>query len=95
MAKRVTPRPEVMRFALEMEKKLRANDHKGGWENENYSYLFDGITREAKELENVLDSIGIFESTNPKISKEKKLEIIGECADIANFAMMIFDNTNR
>ena len=26
------PRPVVMRFAREMEKKLKANDYKSGWE---------------------------------------------------------------
>lgn len=69
-------RPEVMRFAEAMEKKLKKNDYKGGWKKMGHYELCARIYSELDEL--------ISEESNGG----KKLEAV----DIANFAMMIFDN---
>jgi hypothetical protein len=69
-------RPEVARFALLMEAKLRANDFKRHWSCSSLQYLSARLTQERKELsEAIATRTGVGE----------------ECADIANFAMMIAD----
>lgn len=72
------PRESIMRFAQQMEEKLAANDHKGGWENEDIGYLLTRLREELDELVNAVD-----------FGTQK--DVVGEAADIANFAMMIAD----
>ena len=69
----VVIRSEVMWFAEQMERKLRANDHKGGWRNDYIRHLNYRLGLEQVEL-NVALTKGIAE------------EIISEAADVANFA---------
>lgn len=73
-------REAVEWFAGEMEKVLRDNDYKGGWENEDLLWLLDRIGIELKELEMALSS--------------SRSETIKEAVDVANFAMMIADIAN-
>ena len=62
-----------------MELKLRENDHKGGWEGCDLAYFLLQITVETDELRKSL--------------QDKLLpEAILECADIANYAMMLASN---
>lgn len=75
-------REAVKKFTVHMENKLRKNDHKGGWNEWNSDDLFDLLLEEKNELEEALD-IG------------DPYDIIDECADVANFAMMIADNAAR
>lgn len=70
----------VMQFAVKMEEKLSANDHKSGWEGMSYKMLINRMRQEIKELERAI-----------KLKLPAK-EIQYECADVANFAMMIADN---
>lgn len=65
-------------FAKQMERKLKKNDHKGGWKRCELQYLSMRLTQERKEL------------TEAIASKDTQ-KIIDECADIANFALMIAD----
>ena len=66
-------------FACDMKNKLAKNRHKEHWGNYDYRYMLDRIEEELTELyQAVLDG-------NPE-------DIIQECADVANFAMMIADN---
>ena len=65
-------------FAKQMERKLKINDYKGGWKKCELQYLSMRLTQERKEL------------TDAIASKDFQ-KIIDECADIANFAMMIAD----
>ena len=65
-----------------MKSKIDRDKHKGSWENIAIADLFDMLKVEVKELENALKS-------------EPKENIIKECADVANFAMMIAGNTGR
>lgn len=85
-------RKEVKWFADEMEKILKKNDHKGGWEQEDLDYLFTCLKEEVKELRKKLPKDWLqwlYDSIeNPK-------EIIKECVDIADFAMMIACNVKE
>lgn len=73
-------RPQVRQFALQMERKLRQNDHKPGWENDSFDELFARMLEEAGEV---------------LIARITGDDPAGEIADVANFAMMIWDNLTR
>ena len=66
-------------FKLAMLQKLLENEHKKPWENLNREQLMFFIVQELKELAEAL------EGGTPE-------EVRRECADVANFAMMIADN---
>lgn len=71
-------RTAILRFARLMERNLRRNDHKGGWETCSQGYLRRRLKDEVRELDRAF--------------KKKDVGAIKyECADIANFAMMISD----
>jgi NTP pyrophosphatase (non-canonical NTP hydrolase) len=76
-------REEVQWFATRMEQELRENDHKGGWQNDNWRDLLARLHEEMHELWHVCNY-----GANADIIAE-------EAADIANFAMMIADNARR
>ena len=82
-------RTKVVNFAKTMEKKLRKNDHKGGWRECTFDYLFSSLKVETEELSAFIQK-DLLNST-PNTYKE----IREKCADIANFAMMISDNCSR
>lgn len=71
-------RPEVAAFAAAMEAKLKENDHKGGWSDCDKHWLMDRLYEEADELCGA-------------VNRGVASEIEREAADVANFAMMIFD----
>ncbi len=76
------PIKAITTFTKNMEKKLIQNGHKGNrnsWLHLTYKQLFDLLNNEIDEL---IEAIW-----------EQKSEdhIIDECADVANFAMMIAD----
>jgi len=78
-------RPSLLRFALHMEAQLRANDHKRGWQEDDFADLFARLEEESEELGDiVLKEAGLWQSGDPRVLKE--------AADVANFAMMIADN---
>jgi NTP pyrophosphatase (non-canonical NTP hydrolase) len=72
-------RPVLARFAEEMESKLKANDHKGGWRNDSPWALLERLREEEEEL-----ATAIARCASPE-------EIRAEAANVANFAMMIAD----
>lgn len=76
------PRKVVSEFAHDMEKQLKANEHKDGWGETRNGYL-------THRLWNKVDKL-----TNSVLSKpdKDKHQITKLCADIANYAMMIADN---
>lgn len=76
-------RPAVQQFAEYMEKVLKHNDHKGGWNECTDDYLLDRLQEEVKEL---ISAVRGRKARNPE------LRIRNEAADVANFAMMIADN---
>lgn len=76
-------RPEVMKFAEAMERKLRKNDHKGGWNTSEFWYLSTRLEEERRELDRAIIRA---------VRSNKWKAVIGEAVDVANFAMMIADN---
>lgn len=69
----------TIEFLTLMRAKLFENIHKSTWENETYAYLRKRLSDEVDELDR---SIKDGDYANARL----------ECADIANFAMMISDN---
>ena len=43
-------RPSVLRFARVMEARLRANDHKGGWQHDMPQWLIEWAREEVREV---------------------------------------------
>jgi len=78
-------RREVRNMCEQMEVRLRANDHKGGWHNMSWEHLLDLLKEEVAELEEC------FDTGSGKVVTEPA-HITAEAADVANFAMMLMDN---
>jgi len=76
-AARLSVRPEVLAFALLMEDRLQANDHKGGWADCADEYLLRRLQEEVNELHVAM--------------RDRPLDVGEEAADVANFAMMLAD----
>jgi hypothetical protein len=74
-------RKEVLKFSKIMEEKLSENDSKNGWSNCTNQYLFHLLLKEVAELSELIFNDSI-----------EPVELRRECADVANFAMMISDN---
>jgi NTP pyrophosphatase (non-canonical NTP hydrolase) len=85
-------RTEVEDFAQAMEITLRKHDGmkgKIGWKNKSICYLFGYLTKEVGEL-------GVLVQKDFRdVQSEDLLECMSECTDIANLAMMIYDNLKR
>jgi oligoendopeptidase F len=91
-------RKSLKQFAEYQEEILKENDHKEGWDDCFLHNLYYMLREEMEELEAVLNSWGCLYKLNPTKNltneerKEFKEQISKECADVANFAMMIYDN---
>jgi NTP pyrophosphatase (non-canonical NTP hydrolase) len=80
----VTPlRAAVLWFAEAMEVQLSANDHKPGWGQSTLKQLLYRLEQEAGELRRAIER------------GDAARVVIGEAADVANFALMIADNAAR
>lgn len=78
----ITPlRSETAWFAEAMEIQLCANDHKTGWSRMSLKTLLHRLRQETAELERAIEM------------NAPAHVIIAEAADVANFAMMIADNS--
>lgn len=83
--------PHVLAFALRMEAKLAKNRHKGdrkGWLKDNPWNLVERILDETVELQQCFSTdgagAGVWLLKTPE-------ETADECADVANFCMMVAD----
>ena len=91
-------RPEVLRFAMAMERKLRENEHKGGWKHCEPQWLHDRLHEEASELNEAYNDGGVTGDDGYPLSRDNDpnraiaiRRVLNEAADTANFAMMIAD----
>ena len=88
-------RPVILAFAVEMERKLVENDHKGGWRECKNRYLFNRLAEESWELKN---QVKAYKRESKKDSEFSGLaammDVRKEAADVANFALMIADNNS-
>lgn len=74
-------RSEILKFAEQMEKRLQAHDDRPGWKNEPNSYLYTALLSK-------VETLGVTDFCE----KETHLKL---ATDIANFAMMLYDNVSR
>ena len=77
------------RFQRAMWDKLKVNRHKGGWKGADPDLLARRVQNELLELNEALESVAASKDLpwfSEEIDKAQR-----ECADIANFAMMVFD----
>ena len=84
-------RKEVQEFACLMESKLQENEHKPHWGKCNQEYLLTRLDEEVEELHKCF----FFYSPGGMsffMDGQHKDKIAGEAADVANFAMMLWDN---
>ena len=82
-------RVSVAKFASIMDKKLDDNHKKGGWSDCSLAYLSMRAMVELSEVYEYILNCGELENPSDYIKKK----ISEECADVANFVMMIADNT--
>lgn len=75
-------RTELQWFAGVMEEKLKQNDFKGGWKDEEFTYLLGRLLEEVRELYREVEEENEWDPE----------KIAEEAADVANIAMMIADN---
>ena len=69
-------------FAGDMIERLRANDHKGGWQDMGFAEIIGRIREETDELTTACRNWP---------GSIDKTQVIREAADIANFCMFIVD----
>ena len=75
-------------FTKVMFEKLKANRHKGGWQKCQPMDLYARLLDEQKELH---ESLVTHFSKDPDAREHTAESVAKECADLANFAMMIAD----
>ncbi len=72
-------RKELQNFAIQMESVLRLNDYKGGWQDMADEEIIARILEETAEI---ITAKACISGNSPET----------ECIDVANFAMMLWDN---
>ncbi|WP_144940144.1 hypothetical protein [Paenibacillus sp. 32O-W] len=87
-------RKEVQWFAQQMEERLKANDHKGGWDRETIEWLKERLFQNYRDLETSILNIRAWQENGDLTDREIN-RLIGDCADIANRAMMIADVSRK
>ena len=88
-------RESVQKFAESMEQVLQENDYKGGWQQEDFAYLWNRLLDEIAELKKRLEKAKLLQNKEVILSIPNKNEILKEAVDIANFCMMIVDNVGN
>ncbi|HMF78762.1 MAG TPA: hypothetical protein VK604_24105 [Bryobacteraceae bacterium] len=85
-------RPEIMAFALLMEKELRLRDYRNSWKNDQALDLARHVKDEANDLLAVVGFCLRPPVTTP-IAPDVRKRVVEEAADVANMAMMVADVT--
>lgn len=83
---RLDARPEVIAFARLMEQKLRENEHKGWWKNDDPGPL---LLRAFEELAELSREVLRYEGSQRSGAFERA--VAREGADVANMVMMVLD----
>lgn len=81
-------RSEVKWFAEHMESKLKENEHKTGWTDCTVDFLSSQIRKNLNELDSMFQEL-------PSNYSVFSTNVIRQCSDIANYAMMIADISNK
>lgn len=83
-------RPSVVAFAIEMERELRANAHKGNrpaWRADPVDGLLNHLDDEVRELADVA-----YRGPGPHMTPLRLAAVREEAADVANMALMVADS---
>lgn len=94
-------REEVLGFAEIMEQKLKENDHRPGWIGDTLASLLGRLKEETEELDIKINKLpsgsrrAVADDSIGDIGIPEPEDMQRECADIANFAMMIADNVQK
>ena len=75
-------RPEVKKFAIEMEKRLRKNDYIPGWYKKKPPYFVNKIIIHSAQLSNDVFYGELYDSSI-------------DCLNIANYCMMLYVNIKK
>lgn len=78
-----------------MEKVLRDNDHKGGWEECRPDWLLMRLKQEVSELDSAMRKGTVPHTGVDDRTSDVPADPAREAADVANFAMMIADVLGR
>ncbi|MHA4207352.1 hypothetical protein [Bacillus cereus] len=81
-------RSEVKWFAEHMESKLQENEHKTGWTDCTVDFLSSQIRKNLNELDSMFQEL-------PSNYSVFSANVIKQCSDMANYAMMIADISNK
>lgn len=81
-------RNEVKWFAGHMESKLQENEYKTGWTDCTVDFLSSQIQKNLNELNSMFQEL-------PSNYSVFSANVIRQCSDIANYAMMIADISNK
>jgi hypothetical protein len=84
---------KVDKFALDMDRVLNENIHKGGWSGASIQWLINRAEEELRELDEAWGEYCM--ECDPKKRHNLKFNIIKESLDVANFCMMIYDNIKQ
>jgi len=91
-------RPIVLKFASEMERVLKENDSKGGWQDCDINYLRFRLMEEIGEYfawqASDTDACGD-KITAEEWREKNKDRVKKELVDIANFCLMLWDRELR
>lgn len=82
-------RSEIQWFAQQMERKLRKHDpgvKSGKWRHWSECDVFSLVDGLRSELAEMQEALSLYQRDKTPVS-----EVIDECADVSNFAMMIAD----
>lgn len=81
-------RSEVKWFAEHMESKLQENEHKTGWADCTVDFLSSQIRKNLNELDSMFQEL-------PSNYSVFSANVIRQCSDMANYAMMIADISDK
>ncbi|OFC94614.1 hypothetical protein BTGOE4_10040 [Bacillus thuringiensis] len=81
-------RSEVKWFAEHMESKLKENEHKTGWTDCTVDFLSSQIRKNLNELDSMFQEL-------PSNYSVFSANVIRQCSDMANYAMMIADISDK
>jgi len=87
-------RPCVLHFAVEMERKLKANDWKEHWSNFSVEYLVERADDELSELNQAIADLSVAEAAGEDLGL-LALRVADKAVDLGNFAMMIADTIDN
>lgn len=85
MVDQLIPRPEIMAFAREMERRMAENDFRPGWQGSSVSYLSLRMREEAQRAA----ALALGMPVGTLEGQTRAQNIINHAVDAANYTMML------